>query len=397
MTVTASITTIDPLDGALRATDPRVSMTVLPRWSQGLLTTLTGRPLDGQERRFKWTPAFHVAGGLANLVVGLAAGLWLARSSYWWALPLAWVVMLHGMRNLRMMILHQSSHGNLFRRPGLDKFFGRLVTGMLVVQNYKTYSAEHVEDHHAVRHMTLSDPTVQAMLVGLGLSPKMTTDQMWARLRGRLLSPVFHLRFSWSRLRSFIAGAHWVEILICLLLQGGLLVGGWFTGHLLAVLLAWFLPLTVFYQVSNTLRLCVKHTFPAPGHALKGKAHFGSLTNAIFMGETLPSGFLPRVRWVLRTAFVHAPARYLVLTGDTVVHDFHHRNPRTKNWADYIYARHADAARQDTGWPSYTGVWGLHAGIQRVFESLAAADPTEYDAALIARVSDRNIFSAFDD
>lgn len=387
-----------PDQGAPRAAaDPRVTMGVLPRWTQGFMTTFTGRALDGQQPRRRWTPAFHVVAGFANLLVGLGAGLWLGWGGHWWALPAAWIVLLHGMRNLRMMVLHQSSHGNLLGRRRLDETLGRVITGTLVVQNYGSYSAEHVEDHHAVRHMTLSDPTVQAILLGLGLSPRMTPEQMWARLRRQLVSPVFHGRFAWSRVRSLVGGAHPVELLTAVVVNGALLVGGWLTGHLVVVLLAWYVPLTVLYQVSNTLRLCVKHTFPGPGHALRGKAHFGSLTNAIFIGEPLPAGFFPRCRWLLRTVLVHAPSRYLVLTGDTVVHDFHHRNPRARNWADYIYARHADAARTGTGWPSYTGVWGLRAGIQRVFESLARADAREYDAVLVAGVSDRSIFAAFDD
>lgn len=382
---------------ARRAPDPRVTMAALPRWTQGFLTTFTGRPLDGQVPRRRWTPGFHVRAGVASLVGGLVAGLWLAAQGWWWLVPLAWLPLLHGMRNLRMMVLHQSSHANLFRRRALDDLLGRLVTGTLVVQNHATYTAEHVEDHHAVRHMTLEDPTVQAVLVGLRLSPTMTVAEMWRCLGQRLVSPVFHARFAWGRVRSFAAGAHPVEIVTAVVVHGGLLGWGLVTGHPWAVVWAWYVPLTVLYQVSNTLRLCVKHTFPAPGHASRGKAHFGSLTNAIFIGEAIPEGGPARVRWALRTLLVHAPSRYLVLTGDTVVHDFHHRNPRSRDWADYVYARHADAAREGTGWPPYEGVWGLRAGIDRVFASLAAADSAEYDAALVAGVSDRSVFSAFDD
>jgi len=95
--------------------------------------------------------------------------------------------------------------------------------------------------------------------------------------------------------------------------------------------------------------------------------------------------------------FVHAPTRYLVLTGDTVVHDYHHRYPSSREWADYLFARKRDIEAGHKGWPEYHEVWGLVPAINYVFDSLAVADPAEYDIARLPHVSKRELFAAFDD
>jgi hypothetical protein len=183
------------------------------------------------------------------------------------------------------------------------------------------------------------------------------------------------------------------------------------TGGGTLFIVGWLVPLTVLFQISNTLRLCVKHTLPPPGSTLTGRAHFASLTNAIFLcspppdrSRTGPRRATGRLRWAtgwLRwwtvLLLVHFPARYLVLTGDTVCHDFHHRYPMTRDWPNYLYARQADLERGHPGWPPYEAAWGLVPAINRVFDSLSVADPDVYDVALLAAVSKRAGFLAFDD
>lgn len=160
------------------------------------------------------------------------------------------------------------------------------------------------------------------------------------------------------------------------------------------------MPLIPLFQVSNTLRLCVKHTFPPAGTEVRrGREYFAGLTNAIFIGEAAPvgEGAGAWLRWTARMLFVHAPARYLVLTGDTVVHDFQHRYPASRQWHDYLFARQRDLDAGHPGWPRYQHVWGLVTAVNRVFDSISRADPAEYDAARIASVSKRELFAAFED
>src|SRR6185503_5210493 len=158
------------------------------------------------------------------------------------------------------MIYHQCAHQNMWGRRRLDAALGKVLAALLMVQEFDRYSAEHVRDHHAVNHMTLHDPTVQAILVSLELRPQMSRAQMWRRVLGKLVSPRFHASFLAARVRSYFHFASTAERTA--VLAGWAIIAGLATwlGFWTFVLVAWVLPQTLFYQVSNTLRLCVKHT-----------------------------------------------------------------------------------------------------------------------------------------
>lgn len=378
----------------------------LPRVLAVPLTMLTGRPHAGQ-RPIRFTPGGHLVCALASLVSGLATcGAGLAAGGWWLLLlPAGWAMTLHGARNLRMMIYHQCAHRNMWGHRRADALLGRLIAGLLLVQDFERYSAEHVVDHHAVHHMTLRDPTVQAFLLTLELRPGMTRGEMWRRVAGKTLSPRFHASFLLARVRSYFHAAGtavraWTAAWLLGLAAAATLLDGW-----LFLLVAWVLPMTVFYQVSNTLRLCVKHTFPRRDQTVRrGREYFASLTNAIFLGEPVPPDGLcgaawlrAWTRWWLRMTLVHLPARYLVLTGDTVCHDYHHRYPMSRGWAGYLFAREADHAAGTPGWPPYRQVWGLVPAIDLVLGSLRDADPAEYHPDRLAEVNHRELFTAFDD
>lgn len=403
--MTLRTTEHDTPPGNNAAISPRETMRILPGVLQLPLTFLTGKPLAGQ-RGPHLTPTFHLVAGWGNLLAGLVVGAAGWHLGGWWLLLLlpGWAVTLHGARNLRMLIYHQCSHRNMYGRTAVDRLIAELVSGVLVIQNFERYSREHVADHHAVHHMTLRDPTVQAFLISLDLHPGMTRARMWRRVTAKMLSPRFHLSFLISRVRTFWSKSAAAERAVFVVAYAGLAVISTTLGLWPAVLVLWFLPMIPFYQVSNTLRLCVKHTFPPPGVVTRrGRDYFASLTNAIFIGEPAPAGSrgargLARwAGWWSRMAFVHFPVRYLVLTGDTVVHDFHHRHPSDKRWPDYIFARQQDIDAGHPGWPPYEAEWGLTAAINRVFDSLSVADPRDYDVNELVTVSRRELFAAFDD
>ncbi len=389
-----------------RAVEPRETMRVLPRPLQLPLTLLTGKPLAGQ-KAVNLSPTHHLTAAFIDMAIGLAiSGLALTAGTWWLcALPIGWAVTLHGMRNLRMMIYHQCAHRNMYRRRPLDAAIGRLTSSLLLIQNFARYSREHVSDHHAVHHMTLRDPTVQAFLISLDLHPGMTRRQMWRRTLGKLCSPRFHTAFAVGRLRSFFQQADRAEKAIAAVLYGTALALAVAAGAWQGLVIAWFVPLFPLFQISNTLRLCVKHTFPDPAvRSRRGKEHFAGLTNAIFLGEPVPErhGSASRrawawLRWAARMLLLHFPARFLVLTGDTVCHDFHHRYPNTRDWPNYIFARQRDLEAGHPGWPPYREVWGLGSAINLVFDSLSVAGREEFDVSRIRSVSRRELFAAFDD
>lgn len=386
--------------------DPRESMTAFPKALQYPLTIFTGKALPGQ-KSLGWTPTFHLVTATASVVTGVLVSTlaYLLGGGFLLLFIPGWAVTLHGLRNLRMMIYHQCSHRNMYRRRKPDRLIGHAISGLLIIQNLQRYSREHVSDHHATHHMTLQDPTVQAFLVSLGMHPGMTRRQMWRRLLGKLVSPRFHFAFALSRTRSFWNESARGEKITALALYGTVTAATALTGTWQALALIWLVPLIPLFQISNTLRLCVKHIFPQRGlEDRNSRAYFASLTNAIFIGDQVPSAALPAgmrflawTRWTLRLVLVHVPSRYLVLTGDTVVHDYHHRHPRSADWANYIFVRQQDADAGDRRLPPYHEVWGLFPAISHVFDSLSAADPQEFDADLLRSVSKRELFAAFDD
>lgn len=406
MTIVTQEETSRWLMSPAQAATVRDSMLRLPRLLQMPLTLFTGKPYTGQ-RRVGLTPTTHVVAAAVSIGSGLAVAAVGWTLGAWWLLLLVpgWAMVLHGARNLRMMMYHQAAHRNMWNQRRADRVIGRIIAGLLVVQDFDRYAEEHTIDHHAIHHMTVRDPTVQAFIIGLGMTPHMTREQMWRRLFGRLLSPAFHLRFFWGRVRSYTHPATKRVLVGTAACYGAGLTAVTLLGWLPFVAVAWFLPLTYFFQVSNVLRLCVKHTFPSPSMVdRRGKAYFTGLTNAIFIGEAAPDPAVRGVRrtlawlrWTARMLLVHGPSRYLVLTGDTVVHDFHHRYPMSRDWANYIFAREENIAAGHPGWPVYKQVWGLRSGIDVVFASLAAADAGEFSAERIGEVSDRELFTAFDD
>jgi fatty acid desaturase len=379
----------------------------MPGWLQQPLTVFTGKALSGQRALPWWRPTYHFAVAVVSLIGGVAVSSlgWAAGGWFLFLLAPGWVITAHGLRNLRMMIFHQCSHRNMYRRQRLDAVIGELLASLLVVQNFQRYRREHVAEHHAARHMSLRDPTVQAFLLTLDIHPGMPVPAMRRRVFGKLASPVFHLRFAVARAMSFWAGASRREQVAGAVLYGGGIAAATATGHLPQLLVVWFVPLIPLFQCSNVLRLCVKHTFPEPGLTeRRGRAYFGSLTSAVFIGEAAPAPAASRLasilcwaRWGLRMLFVHAPVRYLIITADTPVHDFHHRYPSAGNWAHHLYARQADSDAGSPGWGPYTEFWGLGPAMNCVLASLSAADPDYYDARRIRDVSKRETFSAFDD
>ncbi|HTQ17429.1 fatty acid desaturase [Mycobacterium sp.] len=392
------------LDHDAAPVDVRESMRRLPSALQLPLTYLTGKPYTGQ-RGPKPTPTFHLATALGSVAAGLSCSAAAWSDPNLLLLVMGWAMTLHGMRNLRMLIFHQAAHRNMWAKPHADRLLGRIIAAVLVVQSFQRYSKEHISDHHAARHMTLHDPTVQAMLVTLALRPGMTRQQMWRRIIALLCSPVFHARFAWARIRSYVHGATLTERRVALLgylLLAALLtvLHGW-----MFFFVAWALPLFFFFQISNVLRLCVEHTFPEKDvEVRRGRAYMAGLSNAIFLGEPVPGDDLTGacrvyawVRWTLRMALIHFPSRYLVLTGDTVVHDYHHRFPMSREWADYLFARQRDLEAGHPGWTPYREVWGLIPAINLVLDSLASANADEFDLERLAQISDRELFAAFDD
>ncbi|MEV6906924.1 fatty acid desaturase [Amycolatopsis sp. NPDC051071] len=379
-------------------------MRVLPRALQPALTWLTGKPLSGQ-RPWHCTPMLHLIASVLPIVAGVALG-WVLIDSGWAAilLPVSWLLTTHGIRKLRVMIVHQCSHGNFLRNKRIDTALGTAIAVLLLTQEYTGYRKEHIGDHHSSNHMTLRDPTVQYLVLVLGMRAGMTRNELYRRMWLGVLSPSHQLKATCSRIGSHFRGtAPWYRTAVLALLAGQVgavtALGIW-----PQFLLLWVFPLTVLFNAAATIRLSSRHIFPPPGQPSKGRAELAGHTHGVFFGDPAPApagcdGRRVRdwLRWWERMLFVHLPGRLFVFVGDGPCHDFHHRFPRSRDWANYIFARQQDIERGHPGWPHYTEVWGLRAAIDAAFTSLGQADQNRYDIARITDVDDRKLLSAFEE
>lgn len=395
--------------------DIRESMRIIPSIFQPFLTWLTGKPL-GDELSWGLQPIHHVTSAMA----AWAIGLWLSKTALdhggWMLIFLipGLSLTIHGTRKLRLFILHQTSHTNLFGKRGLfginniDQYVGQALSILLLNGSYTEYKRSHLEDHHPIaQHMTINDPTVKALLGPIGLRVGMSVSQLWRKLYLTLFSPKFHIEFLYSRVASHFQSTSIGEKIATIVYLFILLAIATLTNDWLFVLVAYIFPLTVPYQMSTILRLCTKHLFPSPesrpvpderDRAVLIK-YMASLTHGIFIGDPIPQSnlsfgqkFLLWCVWVIRLVLVHFPSRFFVLVGDSLCHDYHHRYPNSPNWSNYIFARYQDNLAINTSsepkpskWPPYTEVWTLKGAINEVFRSMSEADPREFEIAILDR------------
>jgi hypothetical protein len=372
------MTTCSP---AALQTGVREAMAVRCRWfPQGLLSRLTGRALPGQAVRRRsrgealsvaigWT----VAGVAGGLLVAVAGGAW------WWLIPVAWAAAVHGARTLQVQMIHQAAHGTLIgrRRGRLNDCVGRVLSAVLLVEEFTTYRRSHLHLHHPPTKLsTAVDPTVR-YLVALGLAPGLGRGVLVWRLITGLLNPVFHLRRVTERIGSHFCGTGPVYRAAVAVYLLGLAFAGWAVGW--PVLVAWVIPLFPLYEIAAALRLCVEHEWPRADAAA-----LPEVTHGVFCGHRPPAAGLPDGRrliaWACWWAAMggHALCRWLVLVGDTPCHDYHHDFPQSLEWPNEIELRQRDCDRRAVlGLPPRTEVWGLFDAIDRQFRLLSAnPDPT---------------------
>jgi len=199
-----------------------------------------------------------------------------------------------------------------------------------------------------------------------GFHQEMTSEQAWQHLLKIIYSPTFHSRQFLSRIKSAFCSTDATH--------NSLAFGFWFSvlglitiTHTWAVFLLVFVPtLSVLFEISSVLRQCVEHQFAETT---------GEMTSAIFCCEEPPIfndvdpiwvKFWGETRWWLRLFFYHLPVRLLILTGDSPVHDHHHRRPAS----DWVNA-HCDRQAEVEAGVYYSHSWGLTDAIHKTFVSLS--------------------------
>ncbi len=342
----------------------------LPEWMQWLLTELTGKALPDQEPPFRWSAGGRFAQSLVVLALGMGLSLAALRMGgvAWLLLPPGWLLTVSAMRTWQTSFVHHAAHANFLQPAALGRVVAEALSTLVWIQPLSGYQPDHVL-HHA-KTATTEDADLR-FLVALGFKPGLTLSGYWMMFLRMMVSPVFHARYAWFRLRSNFVSAPPLRLAAAVAwtlgIAGLAMLAPW------DVLVLWLVPAWPLYQIAGLLQLLTEHNWVRIGDGRDSpRVVLSRLTNARFYGEPLPPAgatWSRHVGWSLRLLLVHLPQRLFVAQGDLPNHDWHHRVPRG-DWANAAYAR--SAALSDSSWPVATELWGNRRTLEQTFQLLAA-------------------------
>lgn len=378
---TASVATTQSL-----SQDPRASLLMLPRFLQGLLTLLTGKPYPGQAPLFWRTPLWHLAMALLSFGMGGVTSTWIIQHGeplLWPLLIFPWMLTVSGARRPQVEINHQCVHGNFSKIVWLDRLLAEVVSTLLLIQDAAGYWYDHAVLHHGKRFATLDDPDVRFLLT-LGFCPGIPVADLWRLLWWTLISPHFHWLFLRARLRAnFTTAQPWRRLLamgyLIMVLSIVALTNAW-----LVLLVAWVIPVFFLYHIAALLQFVCEHYWLAhKDPSLPGSIVLARLTPTRFMGEAAPVRDLPLRRalrawtwWTVRTLCLHTPARLCIVVLDLSQHSFHHLHRKGQAWTNAIYLRqqHVEQGYPGCAEPGVE-IWGLGSAINTAFHHLSVLPP----------------------
>jgi hypothetical protein len=370
------------------APDPRETMKRdLPNCLQPLLTKLINKPYIGELPR-KGSAIKDVLKTIGALGCGVATSIFAIYQSGWCLglLLVSWCLTVYGSRKLRLTIMHACSHKFVFLNKRKWNYrLGELISILTLTLNFTAYQRGHNGSHHSSKLMIPGDETYEYLINTVGFRLGMTVDEAWKHLWITLLSPKFYLSRFTSRLTATFLSDSSSHNLLSLTFWLSVLGEIALTNSWLVFLLAWVIPISIFFDASTLLRNCVEHRFSESSSIESSSTVSREMTAAIFCGEATPQfdfsascleRLLSWTRWWLRLLFYHLPSRVLVLTGDSPCHDYHHHNVSVREWFDCIFARQkaVDAGEE------YYESWGLLEAINETFKSLSLQTPIEEDS-----------------
>jgi hypothetical protein len=359
--------------------DVRATYLRFPAWTQHFWTWQTGKALPGQKPLLRHTWRSYLAVTLTLFLGGLAVSTVAVAVMFpLWYLALfgGWVLTVVGERMMVLVIAHQALHRRFSGTSRTDRFWGEAVTVLSVFHTFADFKEEHFDNHHRREiFATHADPPVQ-FLLDLGFRPGLSRRRQWRRAWTVFLSPVFYWRGFLGRIRSNLRARSWRLIGFAAWIGWWLALPFWLPNGLLALGLAFVLPVILFAQLSALLDRLGEHEWLAPHNPEFGHRFYTAAnTSARYCGAPVPARSLPLgaqagawIRWTLATLFYHIPSRLLVIVGDLPNHDYHHRYPSTQEWTTAAYARQRDIDSGPQG-PAYQEVWGMAAAIDRVFRA----------------------------
>jgi hypothetical protein len=363
----------------IRSLNPRLTMARLPNWTQIPLTWVTGSALPAQ-RMPRWRPWHFALSAVTTLGIGLTLSFIVLDTGGAWCclLLLSWFFTIVGVRSIQLGIVHHCAHGNVAKDRAIGDAIGRALSIVLLLEDYDGYKHFHLVDHHTDMLSTSVDPTRQK-LERCGLTLGTPAALLKRRLLRALLNPLHHIDEFGRRLRSHYRTNHlWTQVVMTLWLCA-LSVAT--LSHAFVMMMGWWLPLIVGYEVCSLIRSVIRHWPERDG--AKGLAVLAAKTSANFCGVPLPAkGNTPLreagilARWGARMT-VEIICRYLFVSADGPNHDLHHLDARG-DWSNHASMREAMVRQYARRGIYLTESWGFWHTLRSHLDAMA--EPRTYQA-----------------
>lgn len=357
----------------------------LPKAVQPFLTWLTALPAPGGSYRRR-TPMHHIAAAFVWLVAGTAtsAAAVMEGGFLLALLPFGMVATASGMGLLQAVIYHHCAHGTVLATRRANRAMGNFISLLLLIKDFDTYQKEHFAHHSPKRLFTDDDEFLSYLGRFIGIAPGMPRRELRRRVLKSFFSPMFHARLLAARLSACLVTCKAADRAIRMAFWGGVLIESYRSGAMVPVLVAWFVPAIILFQIATSLRVLAEHRFAnSDVMALRDRRFIARTTAGVFPGPVVPGVAASNSAaakdwavWWFKMMTVHLFSRVFVLVGDAPAHDYHHRHPGSRDWPNYIQARSSDRALGCPGFPAnYIGTLGLFRAIDENLASLANARP----------------------
>lgn len=257
----------------LSDSDIRLSMKKdLPNWIQPFLTQVTAKPYPGQ-KPWKRTAMNHLVSAVMSSVVGvIISSFGIAHSGQGLVLvPLGWIFTVHGTRKLRLTMAHACAHVAVSGNPKIDFAIGEAISILTMVGNFQKYKQRHVKTHHSKNLLKPGDETYKYLVENLGFPLGMPREKLWKHLWKTIVSPRFYAHQLVARLKSSFLSNSFVHNAVSLTFWSSILALVTFTKTWLIFIVAWAIPMTIFFEISSLLRQCVEHRWPIPATEKRSK------------------------------------------------------------------------------------------------------------------------------
>lgn len=336
-----------------------------PSCLQHVLTWLTAVPHAGESLP-KRSPLTYGA----LILVQCFAGIYISVYAIYCSLDLLSLCMLAAGSMLttgaigvaKVVIYHYSAHGTVFKTRRANTIAGHILSIILLQQEFSSYRQEHLFHHGKYGVVSDTDEYRVFLRKHLGMEFGMPVRHLWICLVTNLVSPLRHGLSLVNRIKStFLAGTA---------LRRALAAGYWITCCSLAsyfhvwvpFILVWLVPLTVLLHAASCIRTLVEHC--PTGSRFDRDTPTDVDTIGVFLGRPpLNDDLLAWTAWIGRVLLYDIPLRLAVMVGDTPCHDWHHHDPSSRDWPQYIHARAAAVSRANHHETFYE-IWGVWTAIR---------------------------------